>query len=70
MIETMKQYFSTTFVIMITLALLFVFHITGTEANPHDVLAPALEPLLNWIHGAIFPCLFGYWTAAFFINRL
>ena len=67
--DAIRFFFSAPIVILLSLALLWLFYITGIPSNPGDVLAPALDGLSNWIHGAIFPALFIYWTATFCINR-
>lgn len=45
MIDTVKHFFSVPFVIIMTLVLLFLFYLTGTEANPLNALGPAVEPI-------------------------
>ena len=56
--------------IAITFAALFLYGVISPESNPHDVLAPALDPFLHQIKSAIIPVLCTYWGISVLINKI
>ncbi len=55
---------------VITFIALLLYGVISPESNPHDVLAPALDPLLHQIKSAIIPALCTYWGISMLINKI
>lgn len=67
--DTIKFIFSTGFGMAITIIALVFSKILGSPANPHDLLAPALEPIKQEIITNIPVFLGVYWIIFFILGR-
>lgn len=68
--DTIKFIFSAAFGVPITIIALVFSKILGSSANPHDLLAPALEPIKQAIIHNI-PVFMGvYWITFFILGRM
>ena len=67
--DAIKYIFTPVSGVIITIIALIVSRILGSPANPHDFLAPALEPLKQGVITNIPVFLGVYWIIFFIFSR-
>lgn len=70
LMNTFEFIFSLQFRIAITIMAMFLYGVITPEANPNDILAIALSPLLLQIKSLIILVLCAYWGISMFVNKI